>query len=305
MPLGRAFCDRAEIELPMRRVAPGRRLLAVEERRQRAAVEMRRRRLAKQVEQRRHDVDRFGEAVDPAPAALLAARIADDQRDVKAAVEEAAFAEHEMVAHHLGMVGGEDDDRVVPGAGCLDRCPDAAELRVDLRDHAVVDRADLRGTRPRPKSRTLPFAPGRKFRLSSAWRARSRDRDGLAASSRQSPPRRKAGPSAGSYMRVVGFRHDEGRMRADEGEMREPGRALLLLAKPADEFAGQERRRRLVRGIDRRRVGDGLAGAPSPGDGCRDSRREESTPRAASQDSQGFWCSGRSWRTVKPGSTPS
>ena len=50
------------------------------------------------------------------PACLLRPGIADDQRDVVAAVEEAAFAEHEMVAHHLGMVRGEDDDRVVPGA---------------------------------------------------------------------------------------------------------------------------------------------------------------------------------------------
>ena len=142
MPLGRALLDRAEIELPMRRVAPGRRRLAVKERSERPAVEMRRRRLAEQVDQRRHDVDRLGEALDPRARSLPAARIADDQRDVKALVEEAAFAEQEMVAHHLGMVGGEDDDRVVPGAGCLDRRPDAAELRVDLRDHAVVERAD-------------------------------------------------------------------------------------------------------------------------------------------------------------------
>ena len=77
------------------------------------------------------------------PAGCLSpARVADDQRDVVAAVEEAAFAEHEMVAHHLGMVGGEDDDRVVPGAVRLDAREDAAELRVDLRDHAVIERAD-------------------------------------------------------------------------------------------------------------------------------------------------------------------
>ena len=57
---------------------------------------------------------------------------------------------------------------------------------------------------------------------------------------------------------VVRFRHDEGRMRADKGKMREPRCAALLLAQPADEFAGQESRRRLVAGVDRRRVADAI-----------------------------------------------
>ena len=73
---------------------------------------------AEQFEQRRHDVDRFGEVPRPRCPRSASAR---GSRMISgmwiAAVEEAALAEHEMVAHHLGMVGGEHDDRVVPRAG--------------------------------------------------------------------------------------------------------------------------------------------------------------------------------------------
>ena len=69
-------------------------------------------------------------------------------------------------------------------------------------------------------------------------------------------------PSSGIVHLVEWRRHDEGRVRADEGDMREP--ALVLLAEPADEFSRKEGGRRLVLRVDRRRIGD-----PRAGPGCR------------------------------------
>ncbi len=42
----------------------------------------------------------------------------------------------------------------------------------------------------------------------------------------------------------------------DEGEMGEPGYRAILLAQPANELAGEERRRRLVGAVDGWRAGD-------------------------------------------------
>ncbi len=116
MPLGLAFRDRAEVELPMRGVAPAFRFLTLDERLQRASVEVRRRILAEQVEQCRHYVHRFGEAVDAGAGRYCPARVADDQRNVVAAVEITALAEHEMVRPSSRHVGGQHDDGVVPRA---------------------------------------------------------------------------------------------------------------------------------------------------------------------------------------------
>ena len=243
------FClavgNRAEIEFPVRGVAPVRRLLAIEPWHQRPAVKMRLRRSADQVEQGRKDVDGFGETVDRhAGGCCLAARIADDQRNVVAGVEVAALAQHEMVAHHLGMVGSEYDDGVAPGARCLHRLPDAAELCVDLGDHAVIDGADAAEIFLAP-IRHLALDAGNEF--GPILPAKIVGEIGVAF--RLGLPICSA-PESGAVGRVVhgvvGLRHDERRVRADEGDMREPRRGLLLLAKPADEFAGQEGGRRLV-----------------------------------------------------------
>ena len=56
--------DRAEIELPMRGVAPPGWSLAIKPRRERSAVKMRLRRRIDRFEQRREDVDGLGETVD-------------------------------------------------------------------------------------------------------------------------------------------------------------------------------------------------------------------------------------------------
>ena len=156
-------------------------------------------------------------------------------------------------------------------AGLLQRPPYAAELGVDLGDHAVVERPDDAERRLVPVG-NLAFGAGDELGLllpgifpGEVWVALRRCLErGLCAEGRA---------VIGIVHRVVGFGHDEGRMRADEGDMREPGVTPVLLAQPADELAGQKGRRRLVAGIDGRRSRDlGLA-RDLPDGGCREGRR--------------------------------
>src|SRR5262249_39268626 len=128
---------------PMGSIAPACRALAIQERRQRSPVEMGWDLAADQIEHGRHDIDGFREGLHRTAGSMLSARIANDQRDVVAAVKEAPFAEHEVIAHHLGMVGREDDDSVVPVAAFPYARQNTTKLRVDLRDHAVIERTYL------------------------------------------------------------------------------------------------------------------------------------------------------------------
>ena len=48
-----------------------------------------------------------------------------------------------MIAHHLGMIGRQDDDGVLPHARETERRQDIAKLGVDLGNHPVVDRPDF------------------------------------------------------------------------------------------------------------------------------------------------------------------
>src|SRR3569833_4120966 len=153
------------------------------------------------------------------------------------------------------MVRGEDDQSVVPLASRLDRRKGAAELCIDLGDHTEIGRLDLAEVflaevRDTPARAGDEICEGHEPEQVPKQRMHRRFRLN----------RRRAAKLANLVRRehrVVGLRHDERRMRAQEAQMREPRR--LLLAEPADELAGEERRLRLVLAVAGRRAGD-LAG---------------------------------------------
>ena len=133
------------------------------------------------------------------PAALPSARVADDQRDVVAAVEEAALAQHEMVAHHLGMVRGQDDDRVVPAPppSPLARCGRAARRPPRSCRNRV---ARICRKSSSLQSRTLPFSAGHGISPAAAGRMIVVE-IGMALAPRPAscPPGGRPGHRAGSY----------------------------------------------------------------------------------------------------------
>ena len=90
-------------------------------------------------EDRRHDVDMLGVCLDDASARHV--RAPDDQRDVKGLWVEPVLAEHPVVAEHLAVIGGEDDQRPVEHPPAGQRIDDAPDVVVHLGDQArAIDR---------------------------------------------------------------------------------------------------------------------------------------------------------------------
>ena len=75
--------------------------------------------------------------------ALRRGGIADDADDVIARLVEAGLLHEALVAELFAVVGGHDDERVVPSARVAQVGPHPAELGVDLADHAEVLRLEL------------------------------------------------------------------------------------------------------------------------------------------------------------------
>ena len=82
------------------------------------------------LDDRRHDVDRLGQCLDHAPARRvgLGRGIADDERYMERRVEVDLLCPHVMLAQHLGMVAGDDDQRVVVFPGLLQVLDDPADV---------------------------------------------------------------------------------------------------------------------------------------------------------------------------------
>ena len=113
---------------------------------QRAAVALARDRQAQPLQYRRHDIDRLGEAFHfPAASGIGGGRrVAQDQRHLEGLVGIALLAQQPMVAQHLAMVGGDDDQRVVVEAPFLQPGDQPADLVIDLPHHAAIGRPELR-----------------------------------------------------------------------------------------------------------------------------------------------------------------
>src|SRR4051794_41936431 len=66
---------------------------------------------------------------------------ADDERDVEGLGGEARLSEHPVVAQHLAVVGGDDDERAVQQVAAGQGLEHAADGVVDLGDEAEIDGA--------------------------------------------------------------------------------------------------------------------------------------------------------------------
>src|SRR5277367_1509948 len=102
---------------PMRGVAPKRRRLAFDEGREREAVALRGNRQPHRFAERRENIDILRERIDDRVAHRTAAWIAQDAGNVKRLLEEAEFFEKPMISQLLAVIGGDDDERVLPLAG--------------------------------------------------------------------------------------------------------------------------------------------------------------------------------------------
>ena len=58
--------------------------------------------------------------------AAAAVRRTDNQRDVIAGGVKSALAEHPVIPHHFGMIGGKDEDRILPEPARLEAGNQAA-----------------------------------------------------------------------------------------------------------------------------------------------------------------------------------
>ena len=84
----------------------------------------------------------LGEGADPVIADAL--RVPDQQRHMEGLWEEPGLAEHPVVAEHLAMVRGEQDQCLVQIAPVGQPIEDPAQMAIDLADQAPVDGAQAR-----------------------------------------------------------------------------------------------------------------------------------------------------------------
>ena len=145
--------------LVVRRLAPVARRPALEPGHKAGAVALQGDLEAETLEDRRHQVDLLGERLDRKAADRARAWIDDDQRHVESLRKEAFFAEQPVVAQHLAVVGGEQDQGPFDLGAGLERLDDPADMVVDLGDQAVVERAGLAEV-------GLVQAPGLPYQLS-------------------------------------------------------------------------------------------------------------------------------------------
>ena len=71
----------------------------------------------------------------------------DHERDMERLGEEAGLAQHPVVAQHLAVIGGEQDQRPLELAAPRQRREDPAEMMIDLGDQAEIDRPQPRQAR--------------------------------------------------------------------------------------------------------------------------------------------------------------
>ena len=130
----------APVELPVGRVAPPRRLVAVHERRERNPVALHRNLDAHGIAQGREHVDVLREAIDDrAPADIrLWRRIADDAQHVVALLEPPKLLLQPMVPELFTVIGRHHDVGVVPHPAGSQRVQHPPQLLVHITDHPEV-----------------------------------------------------------------------------------------------------------------------------------------------------------------------
>ena len=167
---------------------------------------------AERVEDGRHHVHRLDQPriLRPARRIRRRGRVVDQHGHALDAVVEQLLLAQPVVAEVVAMVGGEDDQRVLPAAEPLQRRPHPAEMRIHLGDQPLVGRPDRRDRLVRWKL----------SETSSSCQARN---IGWAAGPRSSGWRLPAG-IAPARTCMVRRRRDVGPMRLHIGQMQHEGR---------------------------------------------------------------------------------
>ncbi len=207
---------------------------------ERCAMQMRRRR-TEPVEQRRHQVGCLRQDGDPR-AGTLRARQMDDQWNAGDLVIDRHAVLHPVLvlAEHAAMIGGQDDNRILPGIELVELVPESAEPVVGHRQQGGVAITDMRDRRRAVGAHTVirPVVEG-------------------------------AVPGVAVELQILG--HDiEGFVRIEQLELQQPMIARPIVVKPTQRMVDTTRSgefmlftlRQAVEGVLLARVrGSGLGGA--------------------------------------------
>ena len=121
----------AKIQLGDGKAPPVIRLLAINQWRERPAIHRVRHRHAQKVQNGRRHINGFGGG-GQMRSGNTASGHPDHQRNAKRGIEIMHLAPGVMVAQHLAMIGGDDNDRVVVLAGGFEMGDDSAEMVINL-----------------------------------------------------------------------------------------------------------------------------------------------------------------------------
>ncbi len=159
----------APVVLPVRGVAPPRRTLPPQEGGERHAVALRRDLDVDGLADGGEHVDVLRELADDVSVGLAVAGVTHDPQDVVARLEGTTLVELALVPELFAVVGGDDDDRVVPHPQHPHGVEHAPQLGVDVGDHPQVLRLEhpqlvILHRRPQvgqpPAERHLPLGRG-------------------------------------------------------------------------------------------------------------------------------------------------
>ena len=161
-------------------------------------------------------------------------------------VEDALLAPHPLLPQHLAVIGGQHDQRAPGLAGRVKPVEQPADMVIDLGDQAQVDRPRRRHVGRRHRGAIAVEAPEkpalRRF-------AEPGVQEGMIG------PRRGGRRQRGGIDEpVVGLGRDQRRMRAQIGDMREPGRPAADVER-LDGAAGEIGGVAVLGAVERRVVG--------------------------------------------------
>jgi hypothetical protein len=181
---------------------------------------------AQRVQDRRHDVDRLGETRLGAAARAvgLRRRIVEQEGHALDAVVEQLLLPEPVVTEVVAVVRAEHHQRVPPPAEPLHGFPHPAEVAVELRDQALVGRADGRHR----------LVAGEVHRHLLALELAQH---GVRAGAALGFAAHHGQAVLGAEHRVVGRRGDVGPVRLHVGQVQHPGSVALMLHE-ADRHIG-------------------------------------------------------------------